>query len=392
MSAAENSPNIFDSLPKAALAVGVVSLALCIVAGLHNPLQFFRSYLFAFVFWIGLPIGCTALLMLHHLVGGTWGFPLRRLLESGSKTFWLMAVLVLPILFRLHLLYPWADAGKVQADPILQYKHPYLNVPFFVVRTAIYFALWLFLAFFLNRWSRQQDAAEDPGILADRQRKLSAPGLIIVVLTVTFASLDWVMSLQPGWSSTIFGLIFMVTQALAAMSLVTVVVIGLLDRQLFEGLVSPRVLNDYGNLLLTFTMLWAYLSFSQYLIIWAGNLQDEIQWYTIRAQGKWAWVALALVFFHFAVPFVLLLLRFVKRRAQILVWVAAGLVVMSIVDIYWLTVPAFERTGPEYHLTDLLAILGIGGLWLWRFSSQVKGRPLLPVRDPRLKEVMQHAA
>jgi hypothetical protein len=214
--------------------------------------------------------------------------------------------------------------------------------------------------------------------------------LVIFGLTVTFASLDWVMSLEPSWFSTIYGLIFMVTEALAAMALVTVVALLLLKQHAFEGLVSFQVLNDYGNLLLTFTMLWAYLSFSQYLIIWAGNLQDEIPWYTIRAEGRWAWVALALVVLHFAVPFVLLLLRFVKRRAEILIWVAAGLFVMSIVDIYWLTVPAFERAGPEYHSTDWLAIVGMGGLWLWRFASQLQGRPLVPANDPRLREILHH--
>jgi hypothetical protein len=376
-------------LQKTALVVGAAALALCVAAGLRSPTQFFRSYLLAFVFWIGLPLGCSAILMLHHMVGGTWGFPLRRLLESGTKTLWLMAMLVLPILFRLPALYSWADPSKVRVDPVLQYKHPYLNAPFFVARTVVYFAAWTALAYFLNKWSSRQDETGEPG-LTRRLQSLSGPGLLIYGLTVTFASVDWVMSLEASWFSTIYGMIFMVTQALAAMALVTLTVILLSKQEPLAGLISPRVLNDYGNLLLTFTMLWAYLSFSQYLIIWAGNLQDEIPWYLSRAQGGWAWVALGLIVFHFAVPFLLLLSRFVKRRAQILGWVAAGLVLVSVVDIFWLTVPAFERRGPEFHLTDWLAILGIGGLWLWRFAAQLKGRPLLPLHDPRLKEIMQH--
>jgi hypothetical protein len=376
-------------LQKTALVVGAAALALCVAAGLRSPTQFFRSYLLAFVFWIGLPLGCSAILMLHHMVGGTWGFPLRRLLESGTKTLWLMAMLVLPILFRLPALYSWADPSKVRVDPVLQYKHPYLNAPFFVARTVVYFAAWTALAYFLNKWSSRQDETGEPG-LTRRLQSLSGPGLLIYGLTVTFASVDWVMSLEASWFSTIYGTIFMVTQALAAMALVTLTVILLSKQEPLAGLISPRVLNDYGNLLLTFTMLWAYLSFSQYLIIWAGNLQDEIPWYLSRAQGGWAWVALGLIVFHFAVPFLLLLSRFVKRRAQILGWVAAGLVLVSVVDIFWLTVPAFERRGPEFHLTDWLAILGIGGLWLWRFAAQLKGRSLLPLHDPRLKEIMQH--
>jgi hypothetical protein len=376
-------------LQKTALVVGAAALVLCVAAGLRSPTQFFRSYLLAFVFWIGLPLGCSAILMLHHMVGGTWGFPLRRLLESGTKTLWLMGLLILPILFRLPALYSWADPSKVKVNPVLQYKQPYLNVPFFVARTVVYFAAWMALAYFLNKWSSQQDETGEPG-LTRRLQSLSGPGLLIYGLTVTFASVDWVMSLEASWFSTIYGMIFMVTQALAAMALVTLAVILLAKQEPLAGLISPRVLNDYGNLLLTFTMLWAYLSFSQYLIIWAGNLRDEIPWYLSRAQGGWAWVALGLIVFHFAVPFLLLLSRFVKRRAQILGWVAAGLVVMSVVDIFWLTVPAFERAGPEFHLTDWLAMVGVGGLWVWQFAAQLKGRPLLPLHDPRLREIMQH--
>lgn len=380
-----------ERLGKTARIVGALALVLCVALGWGHPTQFLRSYLLAFVFWIGLPLGCTAILMLHHLVGGTWGFPVRRLLESGSRTFYLMALLILPVLFRLPLIYPWADPSKVRVDPVLQYKHPYLNEPFFLVRTAIYLLSWLLLAYFLNKWSRQQDETGAPGLM-ERLKKLSGPGLLIFGLTVTYASIDWVMSLEPSWSSTIYGMIFMVTEALAAMSLITVTIIVVSKNKEVAELVSPQVLNDYGNLLLTFTMLWAYLSFSQFLIIWAGNLQDEIPWYMVRARGRWEGVALLLIVFHFAVPFLLLLSRFVKRRAEMLRAVAGCLFVMSIVDIYWLTVPAFEKAGPEIHLTDVFAFLGVGGLWLWRYASQVARRSPLPVHDPRLEHIMQELA
>jgi hypothetical protein len=213
---------------------------------------------------------------------------------------------------------------------------------------------------------------------------------VLFGLTVTFASVDWVMSLEAAWFSTIYGMIFMVTETLAAMSLVTFAVILLSKQKPLAGMVSNQDLNDCGNLLLTFTMLWAYLSFSQFLIIWAGNLRDEIPWYMSRAMGGWTGVAVILIIFHFAVPFLLLLSRFIKRRAELLGWVAAGLLLMSVVDIYWLTVPAFERAGPEFHITDWLALLGVGGLWTWWFAGRLKGRPLLPLHDPRLKEMAQH--
>jgi hypothetical protein len=379
-----------DRLGKAALVVGLVALALLIVLGLRNPAQFFQSYLFAFVFWIGLPLGCSGIWMLHNLVGGTWGFPLRRPFEAATKTFVLMAIAALPILFRLPALYLWADPAKVAADPLLQYKHAYLNVPFFVSRTVLYFGIWIVITFLLARWSRQQDVTGEAE-LTQRMKKLSAPGLLVVELTITFAALDWVMSLEPHWTSTIYGLIFIVTQAVAAMAVLTVTVISLSKQKSLGGLVTPKLLNDYGNLLLVFTMLWAYLSFSQFLIIWGGNLRDEVPWYMSRARGGWIPVALTLIIFHFAVPFLLLLSRFVKRRAESLYRVAVLLFLMSLLDIYWLITPAFNHDGPKFHPMDLLAVLGIGGLWLWRYTSQLQGRPLLPVHDPRLKELMQHA-
>ena len=389
MSTAETSPSGIERLEKTALMVGVVTLVLCVVTAWGNPTQFLRSYLLAFIFWISLPLGCSALLMLHHMIGGRWGFSMQRVLEAGTKTFLLMAVLFLPVLFRLPVLYSWADPNQVNADALLQYKHPYLNAPFFIARTVIYFAVWILITYLLTKWSRQQDEGGDLGMVR-RMQNLSGPGLAIYGLTATFASVDWVMSLEPHWFSTIYGMIFMVTEALAAMSLVTLTVILLSKHKPLADLVSPQVLHDYGNLLLTLTMLWAYLSFSQFLIIWAGNLREEIPWYMTRAKGAWAGVAVVLIIFHFAVPFLLLLSRFVKRRAEVLGWLAAGLLLMTLVDIFWLTVPAFERAGPEFHITDWLAILGMGGLWTWRFAGQLKGRPLLPLHDPRLKEMTQH--
>lgn len=386
MNTDETSIPAIERWERPALVGGLAALILSALLEIHNPTQFFRSYLLGYVFWIGLPLGCSAILMLHYLVGGTWGFPLRRLLESGTKTFVLMAILVIPILIRLRTLYSWADPHAVIAG---RFKQIYLSVPFFVARTVIYFVAWLLLAYFLNKWSRQQDETGDPALLP-RLQLLSGPGILIFGLTVTYMSVDWVMSLQTDLFSTIFGMIFMVTEALAAMAFVTIAVILLSDQKPLADLISKRVLGDYGNLLLTFTMLWAYLSFSQYLIIWAGNLRDEIPWYMTRAKGAWAGVALALIIFHFAVPFLLLISRFVTRQARMLIWVAALLLVMSIIDIYWLSVPAFEPGGPVFHITDWLAVLGIGGLWFWRFITQLKGRSWLPLNDPRLQEILQH--
>jgi len=390
MNTAETSIPGVDRLRKTGLVIGVAGVALLIVLGTRDPVQFLRSYLFAFVFWLGLPLGCTAIRLIHNLVSGTWGFPLRRPLEAATKTLPLMAFLVVPILVRLPVLYSWADPNKVAADPLLQYKHAYLNVPFFIIRTIIYFAIWIFVTSRINKWGREQDETGEPG-LTQRIKNLSAPSLLIFGITVSFASIDWVMSLEPHWTSTIFGMIFMVSEVLAAMSLLTLTVIRLSKEKSLNGMVTPKLLNDYGNLLLVFTMLWAYLSFSQFLIIWGANLRDEVPWYISRARGGWAVVAIFLIVFHFAVPFLLLLTRFVKRRAELLQRVAGLLLVMSLVDIFWLLTPAFNPAGPVFHPTDLLAVVGIGGLFMWRYASELQGRPLLPLHDPRLKALMHHA-
>ncbi len=374
-----------DRHRRRSLWVGGSALALCAAGAHFNVIQFFRSYLIAYLFWIGVALGCMAILMLHHMVGGTWGFAIRRLLESGTKTLPLMAALFIPLPFGLTQLYKWA----AEKNSLSGFKALYLNTSFFYGRTAAYFAAWIILAHFLSKWSQDQDETGETG-LTWRLQSLSGPGLLVYGLTVTFASVDWVMSLEPRWFSTIYGMIFMVTQALAAMAFVTVVVTMLADRKPLSDIISPMLLNDFGNLLLTFTMLWAYLSYSQYVIIWSGNLQDEVPWYVTRAHGGWAWVALFLIVFHFAVPFLLLLSRTVKRRREVLAVVAAGLVVMSLVDVFWLTAPVFDPAGPEFHWMDWLAVIGIGGIWVWGFISHLRGKPLLPLHDPRLEGALLH--
>ncbi|MGH9430451.1 MAG: hypothetical protein ACRD3T_02805 [Terriglobia bacterium] len=372
-----------------ATVVGVIGLALCAAEYFMRPQQFFRSYLLGIVFWIGIGLASLGLLMLHHLVAGRWGYVIRRPLEAGSRTILWMAILFIPVLLGLRYLYIWARPAAVAADPILQYKHPYLNVPFFVVRTVIYFALWIVIAYLLNKWSLQQDESGDPELIK-KMRNLSGPGMVIYGFTVSWAGIDWVMSLEPHWFSTIYGLIFVITEAVGAMSLITIVAMLLSKSEVLSGALVPDRFHDFGNLLLVFTMLWAYLSFCQFLIIWAGNLQNEIPWYVVRANGGWAWVALILIVFHFAVPFLLLLQRVVTYQKQLLAWVAALLFVVSILDIFWLLTPAFNTTGPQFHWADWVAIVGIGGVWVAIFLSQLKSRPLLPVNDPRFQGVLQH--
>jgi hypothetical protein len=352
----------------------------------------FHAYLVAYVYWLMIPLGCTAILMMHHLTGGWWGYPIRRLLEAGSRTFGYMAILFIPILLGMKQLYPWVtDRGDMAGDPNFRFKLAYLTPQFFAVRVVIYFVILLILSYFLNKWSREQDSSGDP-VIAKKLEGISGPGLILWGIVVTYSMIDWVMSLEPKWFSTIYGMIFMIVGALTAMSFLIIVLRRLSDEAPFKGAVTPGQYNDLGNLMLAFTMLWAYLSFSQFLIIWSGNIKDEIPWYMTRAFGDWAIVAVMLIVLHFALPFLLLLQRNVKRRVERLSRVAAMMLILSMVDVYWLIVPAYEQDKPHFGslLLDILFLAIIGAIWLSLYFREVKKMPLLPLHDPRFEGELQH--
>jgi hypothetical protein len=389
MTRTENIHHQFDRLQHRAFAVGLAALAVLVGGVLLNSEQFFRSYLLAYVFWIGIALGSLAIVMLHHLVGGAWGSVIRRLLEAGTRTLPLMTLLFIPILFGLHDLYLWARPDHVAADQLLQHKSLYLNIPFFVIRNILYFAVWIVTATFLNRWSFEHDRTGEP-ILTRRLRLLSGPGLVLYGLTVTFASIDWVMSLEPDWFSTIYGILFIVGQGLTTLAFVIPAAVLLADRQPLSKVIAPTHFHDLGNLLLSFVVLWAYIAFSQYLIIWSGNLPEEIPWILRRTTGGWEWIGLFLVPFHFVLPFLLLLSRGTKRSARMLFRVAVLILFMRIVDLFWIVVPAFLPTGLAIHWMDLAAFIGVGGMWLAVFVRQLKARPLLPLHDPRLREAVHH--
>jgi hypothetical protein len=385
MTATESTRRDFDVFQRRSLVVGITALAACAAGAVASPEQFFRSYLLAYLFWIGIALGCFAVVMLHHLVGGGWGFVIRRLLESGTRTLPLMLVLLIPLLFGLRYIYVWARPEAVAADELLQHKSAYLNVPFFLVRTAFYFAAWLGLAYFLNKWSAEQDRAPSAGIKT-RLQNLSGPGLVLYGLTVTFASVDWVMSLEPHWFSTIYGIIFMVGQALATLAFVIAALMLLANRRPLADVLRPQHFHDLGNLMLAFVMLWAYVAFSQFLIIWSGNLPEETPWYIARFNGGWGWIAVLLIVFHFMLPFLLLLSRQNKRRLRMLASIAAAMIVVRFLDMLWVVLPAFHAKELRIHWMDLLAPVGIGGIWLATFVWQLKGRPMLPAQPAPLGE------
>lgn len=365
------------------LLVGIASLCLCAIGAAFDVQQFFRSYLLGFFSWLGIALGSLAILMLHNLTGGAWGLTLRPLFEAATRTLPLLAVLFLPIAFGLDQIYPWSNMDR--AD--LGAKAAYLNVPFFLARAVGYFAIWIGLALLLNRWSAAHDRTGDPAMM-ERTQQLSAPGLVLYGLTVTFASIDWVMSLQPEWSSTIFGAVVATGQLLPALAL-AIAVAAALPRS--EHAAAPSTWNDLGSLLLAFVMLWSYMAFSQYLIIWSGNLPEEISWYVNRTVGGWQLIAVVLAAFYFALPFFLLLSRDVKQDPQRLQIVAVVILAMSFVHQYWLIAPTFSPRHLYLHWMDIAAMIGVGALWLSVFLWQVQARPLMPVHEPLPKEALHHA-
>jgi hypothetical protein len=375
----------FDRFQRLALIVGIVGLALCVIGLFIDSTQVLQSYLFGYLFWVGIGLGCLGLLMIQFIVKGSWGVAIQRLLEAGALTIPLMAALFIPLLVGMRVLYPWARPEVVANDTLLQQKSAYLNVPFFIIRTAIYFALWSALAVTLRRWSRRSDAEGNPRLF-QRLRNLSLFGVLALTLTVTFAMIDWVMSLEPQWSSSIYAAMVAMGGLLAAFALVVALLTRLRAYEPLTTFVTPAVVNDLGNLLLGGLMMWAYLAFSQYLVIWMGNLSDEIPWYLRRLDGGWQAVALLIVGLHFTVPFVLLLSTQVKRRAGLLGVVAALLFVMHIVDTFWLVIPALRQSGFALRWSDIAAPIGIGGLWIGVFLWQLKQSPLLP--RPTVVEVV----
>jgi hypothetical protein len=387
----------------AGLLLVVVGVAASLVAG--GVVQVFRTYLVGFIFCTGLAVGSLAWLMLGHMTGGAWHVVIRRILEAAVGTFPLLALMFLPVVVSLfvhphgegqHSLYEWSDPAVVERDPIIRHKTTYLNTPFFIARGVAYFAVWFALAHFLRKWSREQDESGDPR-LRRRMQELGGPGILLFGLTVTFAAVDWGMSLEPHWFSTIYGLIIMAGWGLSAMAFVIVVETALARHEPMNHVYAPLHFHDHGKLLLAMVMLYAYFSFSQFLIIWAGNLPEEIPFYIRRLQGGWQYVGLAVVLFHFALPFALLLSRTLKRTGRTLRNVALLMLFMRIVDLVFLIAPTVHVGGGHgFRASDVLVhglpmvcmALGLGGVWLWHFGGQLASRPLLPLGAPDLEQAV----
>jgi len=383
------APESVGRLQRSALFVGLVGLVLCIVGWIKSPDVFIRSYLFAFLFVLGLSLGSLGLLMLQHLTGGHWGIVIRRPLESATRSLPLVFVLFLPIFFGMKYLYAaWLAAPKSGEGALSEFQQGYLTSDGFKFRALIYFAIWLLLMFVFNRWSREQDANRDDRSLRRRFKLVAGPGIILYVFAMSFAAIDWVMSISPHWASTIYGFLFIAGQLISSMSLMISIVVLLAQAEPLKSVIQKRHLHDMGKLLLAFVMLWAYFSFSQLLITWSGNLPEEISFYRSRLYGQWGYVSVFILIFHFFVPFFLLLSRDLKRKASALPKVAMWLILMRLVDLFWTTRPEFTSSAIP-SLWDIAAPLALGGLWFGVFAWQLRQRPLLPLGDPKLEEAIE---
>jgi len=388
-------------VPRArARLVGLIGLVACGIGFLVDRDHFFRSWLTAYLLFLGIALGSMGLLMIQHLSGGAWGV-FRRVFEASSRTLPLLALLFLPVVLGMGTLFPWTHPDHVAQDEVLQHKAIYLNTGFFLARALVYFAGWILIAWTLTRWSRRQDEG-DPRVTLKIQY-LSGGGLVFYTFSATFAAIDWIMSINPHWFSTLFGFIFVGGHGISALSFTIVVSTFLTRRAPMDTVLKPSHFHDLGKLSLAFVMLWAYFNFSQYMLVYAANLVEEIPYFITRISGGWQYLALFLVVFQFAVPFLLLLSRDLKRMPHRLVWVSAALLVVRDVDLFMLVAPEFDAaSGSNLHVLagehmshvfvhwlDLAAPLAIGGLWVWMFFTQLAQRPLLAFADPYLRDALE---
>lgn len=381
----------------AGLGVGLIATGVSIALFLSNDPVMAQGYLFAWTFLMMFTLGFFGLTMLHHALRGKWGLPILRILEAGASvyTLGLMAILFIPVLVGVwnghSPLYSWTDINTVAADPVLKFKSGYLNPEFFTVRWAGFFLIWIWLAWMMRKSTLKQDAT---GEVREEQKRSArgAVGLVFFFLSATFAVTDWIMSLEPHWSSTMYGLWWCVQAGWAALAVVLLIVCSNRNREPYKGKVNPGLTRDLGNLGLTLTMLWGYTSISQYLIIWSGNLPEYTKYFVNRSNGNWNAAGFILIIGQFFVPFFALITPRIKAVPASLMKVAAWVLLMRLIEGYYLVMPAFgNRVTPMPHWQDIVALAGVAGLWVWAFSAAVKGADLMPSYDPRLTEKEAHA-
>ncbi len=383
--AAIPSGHPWQRLPAIGAGVALVGIVACAILGAGNPKQFFFSWLVSFLFFLSLALGALFYVLIQYAAQGGWGIVVRRIGETVFAVLPMMALLFLPVLFGLHDLYEWTHAEALEHDALLRWKSPYLNVPFFLTRAAIFFGAWSVISLLYYRASSGQDSTGDPMVTA-RLRKFAGPAIIVLALTQTFASIDWIMSLTPHWYSTMFGVYFFAGSFVGFIALLSVATTAMRRAGLLDTVISDEHLHDIGKLLFAFTAFWAYIAFSQFFLIWYANLPEETIFFKARLEGSWQTVSVLLMVGHFAIPFFYLMGRAVKRRAATLAIGGVWLLVMHFIDLYWQVMPTLHPEGVRVSALDVAAFLAVGGCFLAAVGWLMRRQALVPLGDPRLAE------
>ena len=369
----------------AAAAVGIGGAVALAAAQDHGWERLLETYLVSFSLFLALTLGALFFVMLQHITRAGWSVVVRRIAEALACNVWLMAVLAIPVVLGMGHLYHWSHLEAAAGDPILAPKSGFLNPTFFVIRLLVYFAIWGGLAWFFHRTSTRQDSSFDPR-LTMRMERAAGPGLVLYALSTNFASFDLLMSLDPHWFSTIYGVYFFAVSVVCFFAVLPKILVGLQWKGVLSRSVTVEHFHDLGKLLFAFVVFWAYIAFSQYMLIWYGNIPEETQWYLKRQTGDWAWVSLALLVGHFVIPFLVLISRAVKRRPRLLAATGIYMVVMTWLDLYWLVVPEFSPGVARFGLIDVLCFLGVAGLYTLALALRLKQHSLIAEGDPRLQE------
>ena len=377
--------NLFN---KSSLIVAAIGIVTSVVAYFVNSPQFYHSYLTAYMFWFTIVLGGLFFTMLHHISGAVWSTVLRRLSETIMITIPIMAILFLPVILGMHDLYHWSHLDAVAEDELLQKKEAYLNAVFFTIRAIVYFSIWFLLAWNLYKTSLKQDKGHDEKY-SKKMTKISAPGMVIFALTITFASFDWLMSLDPHWYSTIYGLYVYAGSFLSFMAFLIIIGLALRKKGLLTDIITIEHYHDIGKFLFGFTIFWGYMAFSQYFLIWYANIPEETIWYIHRWEGNWSILTMVLVFGHFVLPFMVLMLRSVKRNFTTLKIIAYWILLMHFIDIYWLVFPTFSKHGFVFSWIDIATFLAVGGIFLWYFWYKYFGAAMVTINDPKLQKSME---